>query len=459
MKEGVGRNMKVGLEKIGINRFNILVIVLIFVIAVMMLAGNDARAAAFVKKVQGFGPILTGVHTTDGSFVSLSTTENNSCVVRKTSASGKWIWERTLSFQTAEGGFVFMHGIAQTNDGFVLVGWGRLGGYYSDGTAVLVRLRTDGSVRWSKTFGQPAGSEIIFNSVSSTTDGGYIVRGGTDQPSETILVKFTSSGQVLWSKSFKELSDNSHSQPVPDGLILAFEHFYCDPSCEKLTGLRVLKVNDSGQIVWNESLKIKDFELHTLGPASGNGVILAGKSTRNSNDLILVGLDGNGQLNLRAGYSLKNSSTFDISSLVQTSDRGYVTTGTKFDSKTSDNTDGFILRIDANQNLVFHKSFGFSDRNERAWSVFSTADGGFRVFGSSGRKDILVLKLNSNGDVPGCNLLQDLNVEKAVKSPKVTTKNVQIASEVFSLPAPGSIEVLSVATGTTLDTVIKCMFP
>jgi len=415
------------------NAIKILVSLFICLIALPVAVGSEVQAPAFVKKVEGAGRVSAAVQTTDGSYVSISDTGDTSCFVRKISNKGKRIWERTLSFEVGDG-FVIMNGIAETNDGYVLVGWGRLAGYYDDDSDVLVKLGTDGTVQWTKTFSAPG----LFDSVFATADGGYIIQGKAG--SRTILLKFSSDHNVVFAKSF-EHSCCSLSQGVSDGFVLASGvHRVSNES----KGLRVLKLNDSGRVVWKKLLKIKGFRLHALGAASENGVVLAGKSS-NSNTLILVGLNAIGELHWKASYSLKVH--FYISSLKQTLDGGYVITGTKSNPETGGNIGGFVLRIDAKQNLVFQKTFGLSDTKEGAESVFATAEGGFTVFGtvfgSRRRNDMLILNLNSDGDVPGCRFLQTLAASK-VASPNVTLENPKIVFENFQLSTKGSIQIDSV---------------
>ncbi len=418
----------------GINPVKIFVTMFVCVIVLPLLA--QSQATPFVTKVEGIGPVATVIQTADGSYVSVSKTEINACVVRKISHSGHRIWQRSLSFQSQGGGFVDIGGIAETNDGYVLVGGGRVGGYYDDESGVIVKLETNGTVRWSKTFKLPESEArgIFFESASSTTDGGYIVRGRIsllNQRQGTVLIKFTSGEQISWSKKLPWHYYYPISQPVSDGLVLA------NPLPHKL---HVLKMNDSGRIVWKQTFN--GFPLHTLGSASDNGVVLA---VSNSNGLGLIGLNAKGKVQWRASYSLKVPS-FYVSSLVETSDRGYVLTGTWSSlPETVGNEGGFVLRIDAKQNLVFQKTFGLSNTKEQAESVFATADGGFTIFGSSGLNDILDLNLNSDGVVPGCRFLQKLSASN-VDSPKVTSKNLEIKPANFSLPTPGTIPVVSVAS-------------
>ncbi len=416
-----------------------LVSMFVCLVALSVTFGSEVRTTPFVKKIEGGVRVETAIQTTDGSYVSISTGDTFTFfIVRKISSSGQRIWERTLSFQLPSGGFVLMNGIAETVDGLVLAGWGRLGGYYSDESAVLVKLRRNGTTQWTKTFSVPP---FIFDSVFATADGGFMIH--ASQFNKTILLKFSSDHNVVLSKSFKSSccgllpAEPSFSQPVSDGLI--FANSIVDPDSGEWSGLSVFKVNDSGQVIWKKLLKIDGFGLYALGADSKNGVVLAGKSS-DSNTLTLIGLNANGEVHWKESYLLEVPS-FDISSLKQTLDGGYVIAGTRFSPQTHGNRAGLVLRIDAEKNLVFQKIFGLAGTDEVADFIFATAEGGFTLFGSSG-KDMLILNVNSDGVVPGCRFLHKLRA-KRVPSPKIIRKNLEIVSEDFSLSTAGTIEVNS----------------
>ena len=84
----------------------------------------------------------------------------------------------------------------------------------------------------------------------------------------------------------------------------------------------------------------------------------------------------------------------------QTSDGGFIVVGmTK--SFGAGEWDAYIVKLDANGNKLWEKTYG-GDRDDQAWSVQQTNDGGYIVagwtksFGTS--TDAYVLKLNVNGN-------------------------------------------------------------
>ena len=92
---------------------------------------------------------------------------------------------------------------------------------------------------------------------------------------------------------------------------------------------------------------------------------------------------------------------FDINtSIVQTSDKGYILAGgTK--SKGKGNFDVWVIKLNSSGDMVWDKTFGDTG-NDAAYSIIQTLDGGYILAGyiskGASNRDIWVIKLNSKGD-------------------------------------------------------------
>ena len=78
-----------------------------------------------------------------------------------------------------------------TDGGYIILG--HTGPHNAHGDLLLVKTDSNGNEIWSKTFGP-----TVFRwrgSVDQTTDGGYILAGGTD---DIYLIKTNSNGEELW---------------------------------------------------------------------------------------------------------------------------------------------------------------------------------------------------------------------------------------------------------------------
>jgi hypothetical protein len=411
------------------NVFSGCFLILLVSLASPLFPGDSGQGAGknfvmFIEEEFGYSPNF--IRTTEGSYVSITA----GTFLRRISESGEMNLQREVYFPLSTNEqYGWLGAIAETNDGYILVGaiwdWDDI-----PYRAVIVKLGTDGSVQWSKTF--ESQTKVDFHSVSLAADGGFIVQGRTWPPRDTVIVKFTATGDILWSKIFDHLPlYNTFSQPVSDGIILA--------SKKARSGLlRILKVNDSGNIVWKKSLRINRFHFHSMGPSSDSGVILAGKSSRS---IMLVRVNSDGKVDWNAAYSLKDH-WFAISSVARTSDDGYVISGTKLNGENYENAGGFIIKVDSKQELVFHEEFGRSDRKEYAGQIFPTADGGYAIFGrSDGESGLhtLFLNVNSEGVVPGCSFFQKLKVRKVASAP-VASRKLELSIRNLSLTA-SSIDI------------------
>src|SRR3990172_7959907 len=77
------------------------------------------------------------------------------------------------------GGIFFdeAHSVQQTGDGgYLVAGWTRSSGA-GDADFLVLKLRSDGTVEWQKTYGGDSWDEA--RSIRQTSEGGYIVAGWT----------------------------------------------------------------------------------------------------------------------------------------------------------------------------------------------------------------------------------------------------------------------------------------
>jgi len=270
--------------------------------------------------------------------------------------------------------------------------------------------------------------------VISRTDGGFIVTAHRLQPYSTVLISFTSNGDISWIKLIK----NFHaidSQRLSDGLILA-------------SSSSLLKVNQSGKIVWKRSLEIQAFRSESVG-ADGNEIVLVGKvEQKRSLYLQVIGLDLKGKVQSSSGYSL-SVPNFHISKVIHSAE------GTVLSGTTSNSSTGLLMKLNTNQDVDFQTIFGSSKRREAARAVFRTNTGGYVIYASSGPSDVLFLNVNSKGIVPDCNFFHKLTVNK-IEVPPVVTKTFGVLAKEFSLPTPRSFSVEAVDSNSSARFTLIC---
>jgi hypothetical protein len=117
----------------------------------------------------------------------------------KTDSLGDTLWTKTFGGSEFDGG----HSVQQTTDGgYIVAGWTWSWGSETD-DVYLIKTDSLGDTLWTRTYG---GSDYDQSySVQQTTDGGYIVAGGTASygagAEDVYLIKTDSLGDTLWTKT------------------------------------------------------------------------------------------------------------------------------------------------------------------------------------------------------------------------------------------------------------------
>jgi hypothetical protein len=213
---------------------------------------------------------------------------------------------------------------------------------------------------WAKTYGG-TGSEHV-GSVQLTSDNGYILAGHTSSFGAGLIdgwvLKLDSSGVVQWQKTY---GGSSHD--------------------------------------FAESVQL----------TSDNGYIVTGRTESfgaGDSDAWLLKLDSSGIVQWQKTYG---GTGYEGDTLIQqTSDNGHILAG-RTDSFGAGFYDIWLLKLDSSGVVQWQKTYGGTGY-EKVRSVQQTNDGGYIVtarthsFGAGG-SDILLLKLDSNGNISECDIV------------------------------------------------------
>jgi hypothetical protein len=372
------------------------------------LGGSSYDKANSIQQTADGGYILAGVTSSNDGDISGSNGLADAWVVKLD--SNKAIqWQKCLpglsncnAFansvrQTADGGYIVAGYIQTTYYSYICEAW-------------VVKLSSSGNLQWQKYLQNPA---TIANSVQQTTDGGYIVAGGTGEQYVTgdlWVAKLDSNGATEWQKSLGGSNSdiaNSVQLTTDGGYILAG---YTNSNDGNVSGNHgnedswVLKLSSTGALQWQKCLGgSQDDEAKSIQQTTDGGYILAGGTTSNDGDVSLnqgaedfwvvkLGSDGAVQWQKCLG-----GSGYDVANSVQqTTDGGYVVAGyaSSTDGDASYNhgsNDFLVVKLDSQGVLIWNKCLGGGDDDE-AYSVQQTSDEGYIVAGDT---------KSNNGDVAG----------------------------------------------------------
>jgi len=151
------------------------------------------------------------VQTTDGGYAVAGYTDSygagsSDFLVLKLASDGSLTWAKTFGGAGSE----FAYSIVQTTDGGYAVA-GYTSSFGAGGWDLLViKLDPDGSLKWAKTFGG-ANSDYGYL-VTQTADGGYAVAGSTLSfgagAYDALILKLSSDGSLVWAKTFGGASND-----------------------------------------------------------------------------------------------------------------------------------------------------------------------------------------------------------------------------------------------------------
>ncbi len=154
----------------------------------------------------------------------------------------------------------------------------------------------------------------------------------------------------------------------------------------------MLKLDESGNISWAKTYGGDSTEWgYSVIRTSDGGYAIGGNSYSFSQQgVVVLKLNASGDL-LWTKRLWGNA----LRTLIQTSDGGYAFAGAHSNFP--------IYKLDASGNFSWARIFGGS--SDFAYSVFQTSDGGYALAGEvsgPGILDFMVLKIDGNGNYPGC---------------------------------------------------------
>jgi uncharacterized delta-60 repeat protein len=352
--------------------------------------------------------------TADGKFIAAGYTYSfgagsSDAWVLKLDSDGSVAWQKTYGGSSTDS----IRSIQQTPDGgYIAAGWTSSFGA-CDSNAWVLKLNSDGGIAWQKTYGQRDYNRIY--SIQQTADGGYIAAGDMSDlgwsSSDAWVLKLNSDGSIAWQKTYGHSiyvgDDPVYSiQQTADGGYIAVRKFGGNA--------RIFKLNSDGSMAWQKKYgEIGIDEIKSIQQTADGGYVAAGYTYSfgaGSSDAWILKLDSDGNIIWEKSYGWSRSD--HVVSIKETADGGYIAAGdtNSFGESYSD-YDSWLLKLRSDGSIAWQKIYGkhgVSD-DEYIYSVQQTAGGGYVAAGSRGdfSMDAWILKVDSSGEIPGCSAVAE----------------------------------------------------
>lgn len=387
---------------------------------------GDEQLYALDKTTDG-GLVLAGAST---SFTAGST---NAWIIKQ-DAWGNVVWQETISLND----HTIAAAIAAANDGYLAAGYS-YSASFMDWDAWVVKFNSDGSLVWQYRFSGPGLDNPT--AIQETSDGGAIVAGWTSSFSagdtDLWLLKLNGDGAVAWENTVGDAADdyaNAVRQTNDGGYIVAGYTYSFGSSAADAWAL---KFDSSGAVVWQKSYGGAGFDFaNDVEQTTDGGYILIGAifPSLESQDSAgwIVKLDSDGTIIWQKAVG--DSSSDGLQAVQETASGRYLTAGWTA-SFGAGGTDLWLLELNASGDIVWQKTYGqAADDNGQALTLAD--DGGLLAAGATrsvgaGGSDFWLLKLDSQGLAENCALAADSSA--AVSDTTVTATDTNgVAQAVVS---------------------------
>ncbi|MCW4047043.1 MAG: hypothetical protein NWE99_05730 [Candidatus Bathyarchaeota archaeon] len=257
------------------------------------------------------------------------------------------------------------------------------------------------NVLWEKTYGGTGDDRAFY---ATTAGDGYLVVGSSAslEQGKTLgwVLRLDRDGNVLWNRTYSEDADSEfrYALGLTDGFLLVGNMFL--PSGD--TDGYVVKIDDNGTMKWNVTVGGAEVDKLFSATKTQDGFMLAGltysfSSSESDVWVIKIDLNGNVAWSKNYGWPLDDVGR----AIAQTEDNNFVVAGYT-DSMGNGDYEFLLLKIDADGNMVWNKTYG-GTQSDKAYAVVA-ASGGCVVAGDTrskgaGDNDAWVIKVDLNGNL------------------------------------------------------------
>ncbi len=391
--------------------------------------GSEQDMIHCTKQTIDGGYIAAGNHSVIDLFV-MKLDVNGDISWRKNYRYFTWINDAYAIQRTTDGGYIVAGCTMSLN---AYGGW-------------ILKLDGNGNIIWQKAYD----GIVQFKSIQQTTDGGYIAAG--QDMADVILLRLDSTGNINWGKAYRldNLQEpSSVLQTYDEGYIVAGHTWASDYD------IWIFKVDNDGNISWQKRYDGgRNNDQPSIQQTSDGGFVIANciNCGAESEDLWVLKLDGNGSVVWQRTYGGYDYETGYF--IQQTIDGNYTVSGGSKSFHGTGDYDGWLLKLDSNGEIVWEKTYGGFDEDSIVYHG-NTSDGGSIVAVStdSYASGVMTLKLDSNGDVPGCDIVGDSHAIVSAANMTIQNTNATVESPQITV-----FDTDTIPQDIVVDTSVLCYF-
>ncbi len=328
--------------------------------------------------------------------------------------------EGTVQWQKAYGGsgLDYTNFITQTSDGGYIAA-GLTTSFGAGGEDVwILKLNADGSIAWQKTYGGGANETAYYVQETFDLQGnaeGYIAAGITRSFDagdwDGWILKLNTDGTISWQKTYG-MAGSDHIISIQQTL----DSGYIATGCTTSFGAGnfdfwVLKLDPDGTIDWQKTYGGNhDESSMSLFQTNDSGYIVSSRFTRSfgagGEDVWILKLNSDGSIGWQKTYG--GISDEGATSIIQIADGRFIVAGVT-NSFGAGDFDFLLMQLNSDGTVAWQKTYG-GVGYDSVVSIQQNLDGGYMATGhtisfGAGNFDIWVLKLNSNAEIPNCTIL------------------------------------------------------
>jgi hypothetical protein len=318
-------------------------------------------------------------------------------------------WETTFGGAASE----IAKALQRTHDGgYLLAGSTTSGssGGPGDRDVYLVKISAEGEKLWEIVIGSPEASEEV-SSLRQTRDGSIVLAGST-RPVETggyttYLVKTDRLGAVIWSRTFPHGKGGHCVQETSDGGYIVAGGSRLVAGVARVDDVHLLKTDSDGKQQWEKFFGGEEFDSGvSVSETRDHGYVVAGYTRsfgEGSRALYVIKTDAAGDtLWHRTLHGEGCARGYSVVQMVEENHEYFVVAGETAPAF-EEPSDVYVIKVRSNGELVWERTFGGVD-SDRGLDVQEADDGGYIVAGSTrsfgaGIWDFYFLKIDRPGEL------------------------------------------------------------